>query len=493
MTAQTTDPRDSLLRGWTVERLARRLPNAVVYGAGASLVAACPVCDPEGENRRFEAQAATGGVEVRCLDGCAVEALARALRASEAPAGQPPFDDAEPPGEPSGCSDADDDADLDAPSWLDDAPPFEDERGQVVSFATGKPLDAASLPAPFDLSAILAAPPASPPWAVPGWFCRGDLVLFAGEAGAGKSAVSLDLAFAAASGGLWLGSLALEDHLRVSVLDLEMSRELAAHRLRAQAIGRGLDAQTAATLPLAYRCGCRIDLRGEDGWRALEEAASGADVVILDSLVRVVGDLNLNDSAAVSEVFGRLRRVAESAGAALIVLHHLRKRPQGPRTSGEDGPTLDAIRGSSDLAASCDAVWLLGRSRTGRELVAAKARWCNEPPSLSLRFQSVETADPEAGVFRVEAIGDGSAQTEAAEVLQLVKGAGAEGILRSAIIAALVVGGRSKTAASKCATRALGMLKATGRVFKATRGKEAIYWASASSPQGCLSGDAANG
>ena len=482
MTAALPRPGTLFLRGRTVADLGRALKNAIVYAGGSSLIAACPACDPEGGNRRFEARAATGGVEARCLDGCAVEALARALGAPAASAGQPPFDDETPD-----YSDADEAADLAPPAYLDDAPPLEDERGQVVSFATGKPLDAASLPAPLDLSALLAAPPSPPPWAVSGWFCRGDLVLLAGEAGAGKSAVSLDLAFAAASGGLWLGSLPIEDRLRVSVLDLEMSRELAAHRLRAQAIGRGLDARTAATLPLVYRCGCRIDLRGDGGWRALEEAASNADVVILDSLVRVVGDLNLNDSAAVSEVFGRLRRVAESTGAALIVLHHLRKRPQGPRRSGDEGPTLDAIRGSSDLAASCDAVWLLGRARAARELVSAKARWCNEPAPLSLRFQGVETADPEAGAFRVEAIGDGSAQTEAAEVLRLLERAGAEGISRAAVIAALVAGGRSKTAASKCATRALGMLKAKGRASKKQVGKEAFYWAADADPQRGLS------
>ena len=85
----------------------------------------------------------------------------------------------------------------------------------------------------IDLGDLLARPEEPIPWAVPGWLAKGGTAILGGEPKLGKTTVAHDLAFAMATGGLWLGHVAVKGGpYRILYLDEENSARLVRRRLR---------------------------------------------------------------------------------------------------------------------------------------------------------------------------------------------------------------------------------------------------------------------
>ena len=68
---------------------------------------------------------------------------------------------------------------------------------------------------------------------------------------------------------------------------------------------------------------------------------TGAQVVLIDALIDILGDIDENDAAEVQQVFHALREIADGMGVCVIIIHHTNK------SGGYRGSS--AMRGAVDL------------------------------------------------------------------------------------------------------------------------------------------------
>jgi predicted ATP-dependent serine protease len=103
--------------------------------------------------------------------------------------------------------------------------------------------------------------------------------------------------------------------------------------------------------------------------------AHAARLVVIDNLGTVKGSTDEN-TGDMGQVMAQFRRVAETTGAALVVIHHQRK------SNGSTGRAGDALRGHSSIEAALDLALLVereDRSETGT-VKATKARGADVAP-----------------------------------------------------------------------------------------------------------------
>lgn len=95
----------------------------------------------------------------------------------------------------------------------------------------------------------------------------------------------------------------------------------------------------------------------------------GAGFVVIDCLSLICGDADEN-SLQMAVVMGHLRDVAETAGVALVVIHHARK------SNGTNGRKGDSLRGHSSIEAALDLALLVEREPDAESCTirATKAR-----------------------------------------------------------------------------------------------------------------------
>lgn len=87
--------------------------------------------------------------------------------------------------------------------------------------------------------------------------------------------------------------------------------------------------------------------------------ATGARLVIIDNLSLIAGDVDEN-SAQMGKVCSNFRKLAESTGAALVLIHHQRK------STGIAGRAGDTLRGHSSIEGSLDLALLVEREDDSR-------------------------------------------------------------------------------------------------------------------------------
>jgi len=235
-----------------------------------------------------------------------------------------------------------------------------------------------------------------------GLLCLGDLVVFAGQPGIGKSRLMLEQARAIARGEPWLGWCTSPRPRRVGYLAAEFTAYRFLERCTRQFAGRATPSGPAELLE-AFRAlelagdggaflpitgdalGRPLDLVTEAGAFALEQLirAERLDLVVLDPLSRLMGGRE-----ETNEVFGqlvaRLDRVRFRTGAALVLVHH-ESKPGNDRGAARD--PLYAVRGGTVLVAAANLV-LSARKTSGglRQLVCAKANHAAEPDPVFYRI-----------------------------------------------------------------------------------------------------------
>lgn len=175
----------------------------------------------------------------------------------------------------------------------------------------------------------------------------GVVNLVVARGSAGKTTFALHAAFAAATGATVAGMKV--DKPRAAALVL---REDA----RAD-IGRNLQGLTDehGSAGALYTCdvGCSAGLelarqvRGgwelnEPGFAEVEGWCKDFGLVVIDALSLVVS-AGLNDNALAAAVMGRLNRIAEATGCALVVLHHSGKSGRDDDTEGMADGALGAV------------------------------------------------------------------------------------------------------------------------------------------------------
>lgn len=158
---------------------------------------------------------------------------------------------------------------------------------------------------------------------------RASTHLLTGASKGGKSWVAYQLALSVQDGVPFLGLETVSS--RVLVVSLEMNAGMVRKRMEALHEGLGLsmpsipDRFNIAAPTLDYLQ--HLDVGAEEGRLALKEliAESKAELVILDTLYKFLPGLDPNSNAEMGPVFAGLNDIAQSTGAAIVMLDHVAK------------------------------------------------------------------------------------------------------------------------------------------------------------------------
>ena len=191
-------------------------------------------------------------------------------------------------------------------------------------------------------------------WSWPGWLPCGFLTIIAGEQESGKSQVCLRIAATCLTGDPWPDGQP-DEAQPGAVCWAEAESGQALNRDRARAWGLPVDRILS---PLGDPIGdFRLD--NPSHIQSLQVAASdpGVRLVVLDSLSGAHSRRE-NDAEMVG-VIKTLAEIARNTQKPILLSHHLRKRSL--LDVGDDGPTLERIRGSGAITQTARAVWILDR------------------------------------------------------------------------------------------------------------------------------------
>jgi hypothetical protein len=218
-----------------------------------------------------------------------------------------------------------------------------------------------------------------PRWAVPGLVPEG-LTVLAAPPKAGKSWLTLQLALAVAAGGRALGKVPVASGDAL-LLALEDTPRRLQQRLRMLLEG-GPAPRRLAISTVARPLGQTVeDLRG---WL---ERHPDARLVVVDVLARLRGPADDRSSAYDRDYasIASLKRVADEAQVAMVVVHHVRKM------GSEDYAAT--VSGTYGLIGAADAVAVLQRARSSGEAVLKITGRDVEESEHALRFE------PRAGAW----------------------------------------------------------------------------------------------
>ncbi len=214
---------------------------------------------------------------------------------------------------------------------------------------------------------------------IDGVIAEGELTMFFGESGIGKSFAALDLALCVATGLPWLGRNVAQG----SVLYLP-SEGIDGFQARIQSwcTHRGV---TTDGIPL-HMGAYPFAVNDRENFAALEgelkHIRPAPKLIVIDTLTGMTSGLDQNsakDMAAFAETCGMLKMATD---AAVLVVHH-----SGHKDKGRS-------KGAVDFWAACDRV--LGMNRVGRDgaLVIRCAKSRNDKPfdDIHVRLQEFEPA-----------------------------------------------------------------------------------------------------
>ncbi|WP_109525006.1 AAA family ATPase [Nocardia aurea] len=205
-------------------------------------------------------------------------------------------------------------------------------------------------------------------WAVPGVIAEG-LSLLAGPPKVGKSWLSLATAIAVAAGTRALGSIPVEPG-PVLYLALEDTPRRLQSRMR-KILG---NRPAPKDLTLATSCPT-LPQGGEEAIANWLKRNVGARLVVIDVFAKVRGTTPPGLSAYDADytAMGRAKRLADTFGVAVMLVHHVRKM-------GSDD-FLEQVSGTNGLAGAADSTLVLKRARgtadgvlhiTGRDVEEAE-------------------------------------------------------------------------------------------------------------------------
>lgn len=286
-----------------------------------------------------------------------------------------------------------------------------------------------------------------------------------GYAGTGKTNLVADLVLAVAGGpqhrSFW-GGLRVDRQGRALHLDFEVGKASTWRRYQRLAAGRW-GKVTDWGDRLAWASYPAFHLGQKDAESVLTRTVEGFDLVVIDSLKKLMPGVDENDARA-ADGLGILARVSEATGACFVLLHHEGKPPaDGPREARFRG------RGSSAIQGEWSSQWAVS-VRDGRLILEhGKSEHGSLQPSWSCKLADTGARDEATGVsegLRFEAVG------EAAEGEPEVTLSGLQKAKR-AILDHLELEGETQSTALKSAlkrinndtySRAMRELKDEGRI-----------------------------
>ena len=165
---------------------------------------------------------------------------------------------------------------------------------------------------------------------------EGSITLLCGDAGIGKSYISLYLSILMAEGKDFLGS-AMK---RKNVLFVDLESSLPLLNTRIQSIG------IKSENIFFYTEGLNFLLKEDIAELKNEILATEAGFCVIDSLMDIIPGINENDSGAMNQIFSALRSLVKQTGCSFLIIHHVNK------ANGD-------YRGSSAIKGAIDALYTL--------------------------------------------------------------------------------------------------------------------------------------
>lgn len=182
---------------------------------------------------------------------------------------------------------------------------------------------------PSDLIELLEGPDLTPPWTVPGFLVENEVMILAGEAGAGKSLLTYTLAIALATGSNFLGRPM--EPKRVLYCDEENPYWTSRQYLRWAYRGLGCPSKTTLVANLCHEA-LQLTNAGPGGWQArLAQLCQGwkPNLIVIDTATPACHIDDENDNGEATRAVTKLRGAMLSAakGCSMIVLRHARLEP----------------------------------------------------------------------------------------------------------------------------------------------------------------------
>ncbi|MBN1460973.1 MAG: AAA family ATPase [Armatimonadetes bacterium] len=222
-------------------------------------------------------------------------------------------------------------------------------------------------------------------WLWPGRIPFGKLSILDGDPGLGKSTVALDIAARVSRGLAMPDGTGGAEPAGVVVVSAE---DGLADTIVPRLIAAGADLERIVALDACPDEGGSHPFTMPDDLRCLTEAVSEvqARLVIIDPLMAFLGgQTNAHRDQDIRRVLARVHSLAESTGAAVLVIRHLNKSAGGPavyRGGGSIG-IIGAARSALLVARDPD-------DEDRRVLAAIKHNLCLSPESLSFRLEGSE-------------------------------------------------------------------------------------------------------
>ena len=268
-----------------------------------------------------------------------------------------------------------------------------DGEPRVVGDAWAPPDDNPPLPGPEPRAVKDALPivtcgdllrryPERRPAVIEGLLRVGETMNIIASPKVGKSWLALGLAFAVATGRLWLNTFATIKG-DVLLIDNELHPETSAHRLRtlAQALKWHLADITDAVHIVNLR-GRLQDLHGL-GAGLLKIERGRYELAVIDAFYRTMpAGTDENSNATMAELYNALDHIAEATGAAFALIHHASKGDQSAKNVTDVG----AGAGSQSRAADTHVILRPHEEDNAVVLDAAVRSWPPVDP-LCLRWQ----------------------------------------------------------------------------------------------------------
>jgi hypothetical protein len=164
----------------------------------------------------------------------------------------------------------------------------------------------------------------------------------------GKSWLTLDLAFAVATGGLWLATFPTTPG-NVLLIDNELHRETSAHRLRTLAEWLKLPLDTIGDKIDVANLRGRLQSLQSMGHELRKIDRGRYALVIIDAFYRTLPKgTDENDNASMAELYNLLDCYAEALGAAFALVHHASKGSQSAKAVTDVGAGAGAQSRATD-------------------------------------------------------------------------------------------------------------------------------------------------
>lgn len=240
-------------------------------------------------------------------------------------------------------------------------------------------------------------------WLIDNFIPRGTINFISAMSGIGKSRLSMQLAYACASGGKFL-EWPITKRLKSMYISLEMDGPMLKHFSKGLAKGKAKDATTSDNL-LMVPIGEAISLIDTDFYEQLIKEHE-PEIVFIDAL----GSLTLEaiDEKESKTINNKFKSLIKKYGTTFVIIHHNRKEDGSSNSKKE--PDLHSVYGSQYVISDAATVLTMHRLNEDKtKLITIKTRAVDKRidyvvmnSSASFEFTVSDNEDPEDNPFLSE-------------------------------------------------------------------------------------------